>query len=107
MEAADGVDGLNRLKQEQPALILLDLAMPRMDGFAFVAELHKNPVWHAIPVVVVTARTLTPEDRLQLSGYVEKILQKDAFTREALLVEVRELVSRCVRRRTLKNGAVA
>jgi signal transduction histidine kinase/CheY-like chemotaxis protein len=107
MEAVDGIDGLAKLAQEKPALILLDLTMPRMDGFAFVAELHKHTIWRTIPVVVVTARTLTPEDRLQLSGYVEKILQKEAFTREALLMEVRELVSRCVRQRKAKNDWVA
>ncbi len=106
MQAADGVAGLEQLEHHKPALILLDLMMPRMDGFAFVAELHKRAEWRLIPVVVVTAKTLTPEDRLQLSGYVEKILQKEAFTRDELLLEVRELVQRCIRQDMGKNGWV-
>jgi hypothetical protein len=97
LQAVDGIAGLEQLAQHKPALVLLDLMMPRMDGFAFVAELHKRPDWRAIPIVVVTAKTLTQEDRLQLKGYVEKILQKGAFTRDDLLAEVRELVERCIR----------
>jgi signal transduction histidine kinase/DNA-binding response OmpR family regulator len=104
VEAGDGFAGLEKLETQIPALILLDLMMPRMDGFAFVAELHKRADWRMIPVIVVTAKTLTPEDRIQLSGYVEKILQKGAFTRDDLLAEVRDLVRQCLRQTTSKSG---
>ncbi len=106
MQAVDGVAGLEQMAKQKPGLILLDLMMPRMDGFAFVAELHKRPEWRTIPIVVVTAKTLTQEDRLQLSGYVEKILQKEAFTRDELLVEVRDLVGHCVRQAGAKGDWV-
>ncbi len=95
-EAENGRVGLARVAERRPELILLDLMMPEMDGFAFVLELRKTEVWRSIPVVVVTAKDLTDEDRLRLNGYVEKILQKGAYSREALLAEVRDLVAACM-----------
>ena len=74
--------------------------MPEMDGFEFVAEIRKHRAWRSIPVLVVTAKDLTPEDRLRLNGYVEKILHKNALSREELLGEVRDLVADCARWRS-------
>jgi CheY-like chemotaxis protein len=84
--------GLEQVVAQQPQLILLDLMMPEMDGFEFVARLRKMPTGQSIPVVVVTAKDVTPEDRLKLNGYVEQILRKGAYSREELLGEVRDLV---------------
>lgn len=69
----------------RPELILLDLMMPEMDGFQFIEELRKQAAWRSIPIIVVTAKDVTEEDRLRLNGYVEKILQKGAYSGEALL----------------------
>ena len=91
-EAENGREALQHVADNQPALILLDLMMPEMDGFEFVTELRKREKWHSIPVVVITAKDITPEDRLRLNGCVEKILQKGTYTSEKLLAEVRELV---------------
>src|SRR5207248_1003645 len=85
--------GLERLSQERPQLILLDLMMPEMDGFQFLAELRKKEAWETIPVVILTSKDLTAEDGLRLTDNVEKILQKGAYTREALLREVKEIVA--------------
>jgi CheY-like chemotaxis protein len=85
-------------------LILLDLMMPEMDGFEFVQELHKQPGGHLIPVVVITAKDITVEDRLRLSGYVEKILEKGNYSRDELLRTVREMVELSVRERGLRRG---
>ena len=74
-------------------MILLDLMMPEMDGFEFVAELRADAAWRAIPIVVITAKDLTPEDHERLNGYVARILQKGALSRETLLAEVRDLVA--------------
>jgi CheY-like chemotaxis protein len=63
-----------------------------MDGFEMVAELNKHDDWRKIPVVVVSGKELTPEDRQRLQGHVQKILQKGDFGREGLLREVRETV---------------
>jgi CheY-like chemotaxis protein len=91
-EAENGRVGLARVAEHQPALILLDLVMPEMDGFAFVAELRTREAWQDIPVVVVTAKDLTLDDRQRLNGSVERVLQKGAYSREELLREVRDLV---------------
>jgi CheY-like chemotaxis protein len=80
-------------------VILLDLMMPEMDGFEFVAEFRRHESWRAIPIVVVTAKDLSHTDRERLNGYVEKILQKGAHGRDQLLAEVRELVAASVARR--------
>ncbi len=98
-EAKNGRVALARMREKRPELIVLDLMMPEMDGFAFVEELRRHPEWRAIPVVVVTAKDLMPEDRLRLNGYVEKILQKGAYDREALLAEIRDLVAACIVRK--------
>ena len=95
-EAANGVEALQRVEENRPAVILLDLMMPEMDGFELAAELHRHPQWKSIPIVVLTAKDLTEADRLRLNGYVEKVLQKSGQSREALLAQVRDLVAACV-----------
>jgi signal transduction histidine kinase/CheY-like chemotaxis protein len=96
-EAANGRVALECIAENRPELILLDLMMPEMDGFAFVEALRNHEAWRPIPIVVVTARDLTPDDRQRLNGYVEQILQKGAYSREELLREVRDLVAARVR----------
>jgi CheY-like chemotaxis protein len=96
-EASDGRDGLRRLAETRPVLILLDLMMPEMDGFQFVEEVRSHHAWRTIPIVVVTAKDLTEDDRRRLSGYVEQILPKGAYSRETLLREIRDLVAAYVR----------
>jgi signal transduction histidine kinase/CheY-like chemotaxis protein len=92
-EARNGRAALEQVAAERPGLILLDLMMPEMDGFQFIHELRKREEWRDIPVVVLTARDLTEEDRRKLDGAVEKVLQKAAYTREDLLRTVRDLVT--------------
>ena len=75
-------------------MILLDLMMPEMDGFEFVTELRRQPEWRDIPVLVVTARSITAEDRTRLNGHVSQILQKGAYTREDLLREIVRVLPR-------------
>jgi CheY-like chemotaxis protein len=99
VEAENGRVGLERLASIRPGVILLDLMMPEMDGFEFVSELRKNPEWKSIPVVVVTAKDLTSEDRARLTGQVGLILQKGSYSREELLRETTALVASRVKRR--------
>jgi signal transduction histidine kinase/CheY-like chemotaxis protein len=91
-EAENGKAGIHAVAENKPAVILLDLMMPVMNGFDFIRELRKNKDWQDIPVVILTAKDLTVEDRQQLKGNVERILQKGDYNREQLLSEVRELV---------------
>ena len=99
VEAENGRVALERLRDGAPAVVLLDLMMPEMDGFDFVAEFRRHAAWRAIPIVVITAKDLSREDRERLNGYVQKILQKGTHGRAELLAEVRELVATSVARR--------
>ena len=99
VEAENGRVALERLRTMAPGVILLDLMMPEMDGFEVVAEMRRHEAWRTIPIVVVTAKELTADDRRRLNGYVERILEKGAYSRDTLLREVRDLVAACVARR--------
>ncbi len=94
-EAGDGQEALGVLDATKPRLILLDLMMPVMDGFDFLAAMRARPDCHDIPVIVVTAKDLTEEDRNRLAGSVEEVLEKKAYTREDLLERVRHAVASC------------
>jgi GAF domain-containing protein/DNA-binding response OmpR family regulator len=98
VEAEHGRVALARLAEVTPELILLDLMMPEMDGFEFLDELRRLPAGRSIPVVVFTAKELTPEDHRRLNGSVERTLEKGSVSREALLAEVGELVAASVAR---------
>ncbi|MDH3556066.1 MAG: response regulator [Deltaproteobacteria bacterium] len=93
VEAQNGREALDRISENKPELILLDLMMPTMDGFEFLEELRKHTAWLSIPVLVITAKDLTAEERRRLDGRVNKILQKGAYSREKLLAEVHDLVA--------------
>ncbi len=90
-EAANGRVALERLAGTRPDLILLDLMMPEMDGFEFLAELRRRPGDGDIPVVVLTAKDVTQADRARLSGSVRRVLQKGAVDRQVLLAELHRL----------------
>jgi len=98
LEAENGREGLEKLAQTPPDLILLDLMMPEMDGFQFILELRRQTQFSHIPVVVITAMNLTETDRAFLNTSVEQTLQKGAYTRDELLYQVRDLVMRCATR---------
>jgi len=99
IDAENGRVALERMTERQPDLILLDLMMPEMDGFQFLDEIHKRKDWRPIPIIVVTAKELTAQDRRRLNGSVEKILQKGAYSREELIREVRDLVTASLRKK--------
>ena len=94
MVASNGREALDRLTSEHPNLILLDLMMPEMDGFEFLAEFRKTPKFASTPVIVVTAADLSLEDRRRLDGGVQHILQKAAPSREDFLHQIRDLIGR-------------
>jgi signal transduction histidine kinase/CheY-like chemotaxis protein/ligand-binding sensor domain-containing protein len=91
--AANGRMALDRMPALMPRLILLDLMMPEMDGFEFLAELRRRPEWRTLPVIVITAKDLNPEDWIRLQGCVSRILQKGALSREALIGEIEQILA--------------
>jgi CheY-like chemotaxis protein len=91
-EAENGRVGLECMALERPRLILLDLMMPEMDGFEFVARVHEKIEWRLIPIIVLTAYDLSNEDRQRLNGYVETVIQKAGDSRETLLGQLRDFL---------------
>jgi signal transduction histidine kinase/DNA-binding response OmpR family regulator len=90
-EAANGRIGLEHVAANPPALVLLDLMMPEMDGFGFAAEMQHHPEWRQIPIIVLTAKDITLEDRKRLGGSVSQILQKGAVNYRDLVEKIRGL----------------
>jgi signal transduction histidine kinase/DNA-binding response OmpR family regulator len=84
-EAGNGREALDCLAREKPRLILLDLMMPVMDGFDFLLEMRANADWQDIPVIVLTAKDLTEQDRRMLSGRVEQVVEKGACAHDQLV----------------------
>ena len=87
-EAENGRIALQRVAARRPDVIVLDLVMPELNGFEFLAALRRDPAWRSVPVVVLTSMDLTAEDRRVLNGSVERILQKGALERDQLLAEI-------------------
>jgi signal transduction histidine kinase/CheY-like chemotaxis protein len=94
--AENGRVALARVAEQRPDAILLDLMMPEMDGFEFLAELRRHAAWREIPILVLTAMDLTDEDRRRLNGEVERVMQKGAYDRDELLREVGRVLAACV-----------
>ena len=92
--AENGKVGLDRVKALMPSLILLDLMMPETDGFEFMRERRGKKEWQSIPVIVITSKELTAEDRRRLDGQVERIIQKGAYRLDELVEEVRRTLAR-------------
>jgi GAF domain-containing protein/DNA-binding response OmpR family regulator/anti-sigma regulatory factor (Ser/Thr protein kinase) len=99
-EAENGLIALDALSTVQPDVIILDLMMPRMDGFEFLHEVRTRPGWRDIPVVVITAKDLTMEDRSRLNGEVERVIEKSE--RDEMLRRLTEELGKLVR----STGAV-
>lgn len=89
-EAGNGLEGLLMLQETIPELIFLDLIMPEMNGFSFLAELRKSPQLCKIPVVVITSKDLTETERKLLSINVDKVVQKSTSDVADLIKEVSE-----------------
>jgi signal transduction histidine kinase/CheY-like chemotaxis protein len=91
-QAANGRAGLAQVGAARPGLILLDLMMPELDGFGFLDQLRHNPAWADLPVIVITAMDLSPEEQAMLTASAQRIIQKGAYAYEQLLDEVRTAI---------------
>ena len=96
--ARNGREALAQMDQHEPALILLDLMMPEMDGFEFLSEIRSPARGSTTPVIVVTAKELTAAERTQLNGQVITVLQKGSHSRDELLSEVASQLGNRIRR---------
>jgi len=91
-EAQDGKEGLELIRRELPDLIILDLMMPEMDGFAVMDELKADQETAHIPVIVATAKELTPHEKERLGSQIQALMQKGDFLNDEFLQEVKALI---------------
>jgi CheY-like chemotaxis protein len=82
--AANGEDALEKIEQQMPSLIITDVLMPKMDGFSLVQKLRTNPQTSHIPVIVISATYITPEDKdfalkLGIARFIEKPIDTEDF----------------------------
>ena len=94
-EADNGLQALDWLGQHPlPAVILLDLMMPEMDGFEVLDALAAHPQWRDIPVIVITAKQLTAAERERLLGQARKVIEKGGASRLDIVAAINEAVRR-------------
>jgi threonine synthase len=90
-EASNGVEAVNLIQEQQPDLVILDLMMPELDGFSVLDAMQAKPETADIPVIVVTAKELTQEEKNSLKGRIQSLMQKGDFMSDELMDEVRAL----------------
>ena len=95
-EANSAIEGLNIVKERLPDLVVSDLTMPEMDGFTLLEELKKDPLTANIPVIVVSAKDLTPEDEQRLATQTSSIWLKGSFSTQDLVEHVVDTLSGAV-----------
>ena len=88
LEASSGPEALASAAHQRPDLVILDLMMPGMDGFSVLEALRKQRETANIPVIVVTAKELTPQERRRLEGRISRLMTKGEFLSEDLLGEI-------------------
>jgi threonine synthase len=86
--AHDGASGIELVRQVKPDVIITDLMMPGMDGFQVIDVLKADDELNRIPIIVLTAKELTPRERERLSGQIDALLQKGGFLDEELLQSI-------------------
>ncbi|WP_217352469.1 ATP-binding protein [Candidatus Viridilinea mediisalina] len=91
-EVNDYQAGLTAMALKPPKLIILDLALPSSDGFAFLHQLRSQPAWAKLPILVITARDPTPAEHATLKQLANAVLKKGAYGKEELLGAVKRLL---------------
>jgi signal transduction histidine kinase/DNA-binding response OmpR family regulator/CHASE3 domain sensor protein len=99
-EAADGEEALSAIAEERPDAIVLDLVMPKLDGFAVLEHLHADPDLRAIPVIVLTGRRLSAGERRELRARTVSLLEKSSYSAK----ELRLLIDRALAEQPLDRG---
>ncbi len=93
VEAENGAVGIEKFGDGDFDLIILDIMMPVMDGFGFIRELRKTEKGRSVPVVVLTAKDLTKEERKELNGSVEEIFLKEETSVDELVKEIEKILA--------------
>jgi len=90
--AVDGQAALDAIAQRQPDIVLLDLLMPRLDGFAVIEQLRQDPDSRELPVIVLTAKTLTAAEHTMLDQSMRTVIQKRGLEHGTLIDELQRLL---------------
>ena len=88
--AVNGQEALDEIAGQRPDVLLLDLMMPVMDGFETLQRLRQNPDTRDLPVVVITAKDLSPQEREELRQNTSRVIEKNGLDRDRILRELRE-----------------
>ncbi|MBI4428533.1 MAG: response regulator [Ignavibacteriales bacterium] len=91
--ANGGKKALEILKESKPALILLDLLMPDMDGFEVVRQLQANEAWKRIPVIILSGKELSPDELSKLNNQVTDYMKKDDLSQVELTRTVKRILN--------------
>lgn len=91
-EATSGRQAIELISRERPDLVILDLMMPEVDGFAVLDALRSQPDTANIPVIVATAKELTVDEKSRLQGQIQSLMLKGDFLNDEFLEEVRSLI---------------
>ncbi len=90
--ALDGVEGLAAIEAERPDVLLLDIMMPRLDGFGVIERLRADPKTRDLPIIVISVKELTDEETMRLKESVTLIMRKQGFNGEHLMQEIRHIL---------------
>jgi threonine synthase len=91
-EAVDGNTAIDLVSREKPDLVILDLMMPDVDGFSVIDQIHAQRETRDIPIIVMTAKDLTSQEKIRLQGQIQSLMRKGNFVSEKLLSEVKALI---------------
>jgi len=89
--APDAGSALESMAEHPPSLVLVDINLPRMNAFSFIQQLARHEQWRDVPVIALTGRDLTPDERKRLEGCVEQIINTERDAPEALLSLLRKI----------------
>jgi CheY-like chemotaxis protein len=84
---------LAEARRTPPHVVILDLMMPEMDGFTVLDHLKQQPETSNVPVIVVTAKDLTPAEKKRLEGHISRLMTKGDFLDEELLAEISRVLN--------------
>jgi len=93
-EADNGISALEKLEKFSPDVILLDLLMPKMDGFEFLEKFHKIEKHQGIPIIILTAKSLSNAEMKKLDEHVSEIIQKQGLESKTLITEIRKTIGK-------------
>ena len=92
LKAGDGREGLRLARLRRPDLIVLDLLMPGVDGFQVIDELKRDPATAGIQIIILTSKSLTPQDKDKLNGRIVDLKQKGEFSRADFVAQLRSIL---------------